>query len=70
MAKALGGDAPEMYQRKGSSNLLTRRFVSWRGRAAVVSVDRETAKWGSIPSHDSLSNELLFPLRKGLFCAE
>jgi hypothetical protein len=24
MAKALGGDAPEMYQRKGSSNLLTR----------------------------------------------
>ena len=23
MAKALGGDAPEMYQRKGSSNLLT-----------------------------------------------
>lgn len=57
MAKALGGDAPEVYQRKGSSNLLTRRFVSWRGRAAVVSVDRETAKRGSIPSHDSLSNE-------------
>ena len=24
MAKALGGDAPEVYQRKGSSNLLTR----------------------------------------------
>jgi hypothetical protein len=44
MAKALGGDAPEMYQRKGSSNLLTRQFVLWRGRAAVVSVDRETAK--------------------------
>jgi hypothetical protein len=26
MAKALGGDAPEVYQRKGSSNLLTRLF--------------------------------------------
>jgi hypothetical protein len=44
MAKALGGDAPEVYQRKGSSNLLARLFVLWRGRAAVVSVDRETAK--------------------------
>jgi len=49
MAKALGGDAPEVYQRKGSSNLLGMSLVAWGLPSLLRKARRELKPKGRKP---------------------